>query len=77
MTETVPHYPKTSDEQLHLINQMAKLANSIQRLTEMLSDRLWNDPAYEDMKDRLSLLAMIDASKSAAKELEDIVIEQW
>jgi hypothetical protein len=56
--------------------QAAKLANSIQRLTEMLSDRLWNDPVYDGIKDRFTLLAMIDASNSAAKELEEILLEQ-
>jgi hypothetical protein len=42
----------------------------------MLSDRLWNDPVYDGIKDRFTLLAMLDASNSAAKELEEILLEQ-
>lgn len=71
--ESIPNYKTAGDNQG---DQVAKLANAIQRLTGMLSDRLWNDPDYDDMKDRFTLLAMIDASRSAAKELEDHFLGQ-
>ncbi len=74
--ESIPDYKTQAGKGDAQSNQAAKLANSIQKLTEMLSDRLWNDPVYDGMKDRFTLLAMIDASYAAAKELEQIILEQ-
>lgn len=57
-------------------NQAAKLAASINVLAGMLSDRFWNEPEYDGVKDRFQLLGMIDAIHSAARELEGIVLDQ-
>lgn len=73
MTESIPNYPEISEEQHRRSNRAAKLAYSIQELTGMLSDRLWNDPELDNIKDRCFLIATIDACNAAAGELSELV----
>jgi|LakMenEpi03Aug12_release.lakeMendotaPanAssembly.Ray.scaffolds.fasta_scaffold1978065_2 hypothetical protein len=73
MTESIPNNPEISEEQYRRNNRAAKLAYSIQELTEMLSDKLWNDPELDNIKDRCFLMATIDACNAAAGELSELV----
>lgn len=60
MTETMPDN-QDFEEKMRRGNRAAKLAYSIEELTKMLSDKLWNDPELDNIKDRCFLIATIDA----------------
>jgi len=72
MTETTPDYQQLDARQCRN-NRASKLAYSIEELTAMLFERLWNKPEYEDMKDRCLFMATIDACNAAASELSELI----
>ena len=48
-------------------------SNLIESLSQTLSDKLWGDGAYDQIKDKFLLCALADAINSSARELDDLV----
>lgn len=72
MIETMPDN-QDFEEKMRRGNRAAKLAYSIEELTKMLSDKLWDEPEYEDIKDRCLFAATLDACNAAATELSGLI----
>ncbi|WP_150051144.1 hypothetical protein [Methylomonas rhizoryzae] len=73
MTETIPEYALLTEEKEQQANRAAKLAFSIEHLTQMLSDQLWNDDDWKEIKNYDRITAMVDACNAAAKELSELI----